>query len=1109
MKKNNEGVVINLKENIKKDSLLGKIFELGYKVGFITCLIDNKINKYNHKIQSYKESVVKGNFGCISEIFEREILKVKPYAKKYSESLLNRVKNLGFDVDSECVQHLTAYSIGCWEGYIHCNQFIREKSFKDIHLIYFDINSEVPFKGYAENSDLLLYLEDNKGYLHLYLYDLKFMFGRVFVETFQSEPYIKHIKGNYTIPPILKGYPLAVSLGNNDFLSFVNSFISFIETKEAEELVLDVDLKNILQVLSYLMDYLVDSKNIDRLKTINFGIISGISDGLSYKFFLEENWYNSQEIQDLAEKVKDLYKKTVADVYSAAGKIKSKNIDNDTLLEYTLHRNIKKLEKEIESLKEEILKQDNKTYKVEISKDIDQIRKDVKKIVEDFWKKFINNSEEEKMVLGLLHSTGAGKTTASREIILGQTTQPVVYLYFAPRKKLVTQEFHRIKKSIPEERIIIHLPNTNKRTENGIKSKKLVKGASLTNQITKEKKGNIQDLIQQVNLTLNEQKEEKKHIVVLTTTQSITKNIHNKGTYEHIKNLVPSLQIHGYKCVIVIDELSGSDNGLFSLSKLLDFVKKYPDIFTILVFDANLHSKSIFQAVLKEFRENSYISPSILLSKFEKDGVINYDDVNIYVYSDYSFPAKEVILREKFFFENTQEKDAVLKEVVDYLFEEHLKKMKSQNQRMYVYIQDKEAVNIFQSLLTQKGIKAEYYTSNYHSGEKDSINQDSDVIISTSTLSRGIDLYNNFTKVCIINTHFFSPESNFGEELQACARIRGIIDESGKNIDRLITKEIIRVVIARESDDEMKQAITESLYTQIREDNPKITKIDKDKLNQYIDLWVKLQSLKDSLMYSYIGRHIFDSYFNPHRQSYVLVPVSGQRTPVYIPSQEIKLESIISFINDLLKVKEVKEDKNFEKSLNVILYNLKSLIDITSIKDINLEDIVYFYPPYCLMKHELISQLNEEMRENLVKILNDNFKEKLIKINPDKMSEIETFINELLSVSKIEFQSIIYIPLVAMLYEIADDRYRFEGLNVRAYLSRANIKTAFSYINDKRQFTVERIPGTESIKIVAFPVELQESFGWISGDYPKLSGEHLHEILKQKLGEHNGYNNKG
>lgn len=1093
--------------SIKKDSLLGKIFEAGFKVGFVSCLTDNKITKYKDKLQAYKEIIIKGEFGFISKVFEKELVIAKPYAKDYKESLLNRVKSLGFSVDIQGLHELTAYSIGCWEGYLYCNQIIKDKDFKDIHLIYFDINSEVPFKGYAENSDLLLYIEDSKGNLHLYLYDLKFMFGRTFVEKFLSKSYIP-IQENYTIPPVVKGYPLAISIGNSDFLNFVSSFVSILEAKNSYaeyELVLDIDLKNMLQVMSYLMDYLKKSNEVNKIRSVNFGIISGISDGLSYKFLLEENWYDRQKVDSLAEKIRSLYEIAGVKIYSATAEIRNKNISEDLLLDHFLDTGIKKLESEIQSLKEEIKKRDDRTYLIPISNDIDHIRKGVRNIVSDFWKKFTDNEKGEGIVLSLLHSTGAGKTTASREVILGQTDQPVVYLYFAPRRKLILQEYERIKSTVSDESIIIHLPDRSQRNINK-NYRKIVDGASHKNQNSYGEKGNLHEVIEQVIHSLKEQKEDKRHIAALTTTQSIVKVSNNErfkhDTYKHIEKLKPHLEMSRYKCVIVLDELSGSDNGLYSLIKLLNIVEKSPDLFTVLVFDANLHSKSMFEAVLKEFVTNSYVSPSISLSRFEKDGIINYKDkINIHVFSDYSFPAKEVILREKFFFENTQKKELVLKEIADYLTQNHLKKMKEKNERMYVYIQDKEAVNIFQSLLSEKGLKAEYFTSNYDSADGSHINQDTDVVISTSTLSRGIDLYNNFTKVCIINTHFFSPESNFGEELQACARIRGIKDSNGNNIDRLITKEIIRIVIARESDDEIKQAITDSLYTQIKEDSPKIISIDKQKLSQYIELWMKRQSLKDSLIYADIGRSVFESYFNPYSLNYITVPVSSQRSPVYIPSQELELESLISFVNDLLKVEKIKEDETFKKGLHAIYHILVGLINITSINNFNINNIESFYPPYCLTNHEIISQLNRENGEKLIKIMNSEFKEKLRQINPEKTAQMEEFIEKLLSISKIQFPCILYIPVVAMLYETAEEKYRFESITVRNYISRANIKTAFSYNNHKRQFVAERIPDRKSIIAIAFPVELQENFGWISGDYPKLSGELFYEIIKKKMEE--------
>lgn len=1100
--------------NKTKSSLLGNIFEAGFKLGFLRFCIKKRkpfdandvLENLIGKILSYKEE-----FGILGDIFSKEDINIfeyipEPKAKSYEESLIYKVENL-FQraIKKDEVDQLSAYVIGVWHGYLFCREIFK-KNVKSLDLIYFDLKSESYTKGSSQNADINFIITDDEDNYHLHLYDLKFNFGRFYIEKLNTK--YEQKEDSILLPPKAWGYPLSLSLGNTDFMTFLKSFYNLIETNKDDILFnIDFDLKTTLQVFSYLLDYLGycnDDNFFKKLKTVKVGYISGIVDGVVYSLDVQNN-IDINQIKSLASAFKSFYQDAEQKI-AFSKDLEAKVLKDPLTFNAKLNDEIKKLEKLIEEKRRQINDRKGNQEVIPIDLPIKDVRLRVSDIVKNFW-----NSSDEAKALILLHSTGSGKTTSTRNHILNQSDTPVVYLYFAPRRSLINQEIEEIRKIENVHIINPYELKKNHKAKNSKRSSSIgVEGASQHN-IEYDKSGLLKLISEEIEQYLNS-KDNTKSIAAFATTQSITSVRTAREpirTFGYIEDIVIRIKIrnYNYKCVIVIDELTGSDNGFYALKEALDLMSAHPEVCKVLAFDATMHSGSSFESAFKEFLSNNYISPSLSIIDFQKDKVIDYGGkIKLDIRSDYSYPAKNIIITEEFFFDNSKpgvankDSDRVYIEIADYLYNTHLKAMKEKNERMFIYIQNKEVVEKIRSYLeTRHGINCEYYTSSTNSGKEKILqdNPDFQVVISTSTLSRGINLYQNFTKVVIINTHYFSPESNLAEEIQACARIRGMKDEQGNLIDDKVDKEIIKIYVIKEelnSEEDLdlwalehKNAIQENLERQ----GHTLIDVSAQKLKELIKKESIFNSLKTAYVYANISKLIIKSYFNPYGLKKVVIPIPNQLSPIYIPSQENFVSNFISFLKDIvLTVKDETE----RGTLHLLINTLQNLLDISSIKDFKIDNIIKFHPPYALIENNIISETNKEARENLKKILSQGAVLNIIRnTNPDKVEDLLE-LNKIVDLSKIQFPSIIYIPIISMLYEIADKSYRSINIKLRNYLTRANIKLAFENILKDEEFILERV-GDEAIKAISFPVKMQESFGWINGDYPKVSGELFEKII--------------
>lgn len=1110
------------------DAVLGHIYEAGFKLGFLKRLTNQKHNKdlflmSNEKIKNIIETVKRYNkYDLLNVLFnkilEQDYSKFIPYINSDQPSFyqlasqyVQNDNNLLFNTE------FSSYVIGCWQGYMYAYKLFSDeliKKYKNqlIQFINFDVQSEILEKGAYQNADInfLAYNKENK--LELHLYDIKFNYGKSFLlSLFNATPDKK------ILPILPKGVPLSISLGSNkNIINFAYSLAEHANKLLQNNLLeVDFDWKTLLQVFSYLFDYLdtMDEQSLNKIQIIKSGYLGGVVDGIVYSFECNNLSNYKSNINSLKKIIKSLYQKSKNTTLLSSELMHSKSSDLTSIS----GKIIQQLDASIDEICRYINIRDNSSEILQVPQTIDDLRKEVRKEMEDWFEQAFNPDGYKGLVL--LHSTGAGKTTSARQIILGQEKQKILYLYFAPRSAIIEDEANNIKNEKYNALVI-----TSKDIRNGIykKENQFARNNSVINFGVSQTPGDeIIGIIKTATAAIKNAISKKihNHIVLCSTTQSITNVQHDNDetsdTFRYLKELVPILRESNYKCVFIIDEITGSDNGFSVMSKFLEQTANYPDLFLFLGFDATLHSKKVFEESLREYMENGYIAPSLSIVDFEQNGEILYTNSNkktikIKIASGYSFPAKTVNYRERFIINNNTEDNNNYEQIAKFLYTLYIEEVKPKNEKLFVYIQDKDAISQISEHFNALNIKHIYITANSKSDRDLILKDDSDIeiVMATSTLSRGVSLGNSFTKVVIVNTHYNSPESNLAEEIQACARIRGIKDEFGNSLDHEVAKEIIKVFLISAPNrimDEVLNIWSQEFINSINYNriNDEQVIINENDAKNIIMKEMYLNNIKSAYIYANVSKFIFKSFINPSsvnsnsaNNNMIVIPLPQQINKIYIPHILDSLNNVLSSLSDFRKIFQVENNTNMVEKIIFAQQNIQDLYNIVSIRSIAINNIKEFMPPYALIDVDVISSINNEPRAKLMSILNnEGFITKLENKNPDIRKDIQN-IKRILNtnVNKKNSKALIYVPILAILYEMADKQFVVDNIYIPSVISRANIRVSFSKLICNKKITLNK-ETNNSVKMFAIPISDQKSFGWLSGDYPKLSGEIIMKLL--------------
>ena len=840
--------------------------------------------------------------------------------------------------------------IGYYEGSFY------GRGFKDVRLIKYEPGEGSQIAGIYPNADLMFVADEV-----LYVVDFKLAGAEKDIKA------LLDIRVG-SIPYRVYGLPVNVSLGEISFERFVLSLLKM----ERELLSLKTanpELKGFLQVVSYGVDYLCEEKPKD-VREVSLSLFYPLAEPFSARFY-----WNGEDLSPYRERVRQLYDKLRQIDWEYSQAVVESRARRERLLE--------EVPKDIEKLKKEMQKRENTEEIIEPGK-IEEARKHVGKELD----KFFSNTQDVK-ALCLLHSAGSGKTTQTRNRILMQEGKHIV-LYMATRKVLVDREYKKIKdlKDALEgngggidpqdeeyKKVLEYLKKSNKSIGLVYEKRQNSKGRHVENigdtyRNLSANSGILKRTVEQILNLIG-----KNDIIwALYTQQALVETQFGDATSRHLDNLLSKRITDQYTFHIILDEFLGYSNGLYAIEEMFDFlgkVKERGGRANLYLFDANGYSPAILKKLLEEYGEYKVVPESLVIVDFKEEEDFKHKNIEVSVRAKHGYPSPKIIVKRKFLFMDDA-KDEIKEELVSriagyikHTFEDR------HSQTAFLFLQNKELLAMLKTRLEDEGYSCLVATADSRKSQ-DRINQgNEDIILSTSALSRGIDLsrpHKPINKIYAIITDF-GIESNLVEMIQAISRARG--DEKTEKIP----KELHLVYPIYPQRDEFFERILEYEPPEADEQILRLL-ITKHTLNQKI--------LLDSVIF-----RIVEQFVKSGKEK-VLVPLPSQYATRYIPNEVADIEGFLSFLENIVPFVEDEEKKEkVEKLYNTLL----SAIFVSAVQIDFKKEFEYYHPYILFEKQEVRSSAfeNNEKRWKIKKLF-DELKEILEDHNQDKTNELKSFI---------------------------------------------------------------------------------------------------------------------
>jgi len=1070
-------------------SLAGSVFEFGFKLGFAIEAERKSEGEWKEEWKKRKEHLLSlrlegrlGEFSRVLKKISQGELYLPKILNKRDKSLLEILREEGINIDNNSKLHrlVALFVIGLYEGIFFVRYSLPKKG--EIIPWIFEFGTERPDAGTYENADLIFRIEGKE----IHVYELK-LYGGAYHIIRMLTPYEE--KEADIIPPLTRGMQLSITLGERNLEKFISSVYEIgKELLDKGEIYITPEIKFIIQLLSYSLDLLSrERKNLSE-REIVMGLIYPTTDGPVFRFPIEEGIdyaFFSKMMKELYAQIKQI------------GNVETMKIAAE-VSSFTM---VKEITENLENIKKEIIREQEELWKrirereekklvIIPESSISEIREKVRKDVEEFYK---NNPWGR--VLALLHSTGTGKTTSVVEFFLEKFNGKVVFLYIAPRIQLLKELREKVEKI---KGVKLVWPYEKEEEEWDIRFIKMVDEGNPINSTEGKLKG-------AVNKASSYIVDGHEKIAIFLTTQSITRTPKTKETtFRHLKERLEDWIEEGYKIVIALDEITGARNGFLALEEALKLLKeeteqntktiRFSDWVTVLVFDASLHSKGVFEKIAREWEELGFTSPAFIFSNLEREGIVEVNGIPIEVKTGFSFPAKKLVIREKFLLEKSKKDliDSVAKICI-----EEAKKQKEKRKGLFIYIQDRNAVMEIKNKIKAEGLKVLAITSNFR--QRPQSLEDNDVVVSTSSLSRGVSLGAKFTKTIVITSHFFRPEEGAMEDLQATARMRGGNDETIEKeilriygvytdyeaspqeiseIKRLILDDIVRTFLEVFLEEELEKEEYEEVESTLME-------VFKEK--------VKRDYLREMLVYGDIILKLYESYYQPKGRIVSVIP--AQSRTIYYPESLSKTSRLFSFLKELHDhISELSEED--KKLVWEFTEKLRGEAFVASPKVILSEgkkNIKDYYPPYLIVKSELkLSPYEDKVLE--LRNIYQKIKPIIKKENPEIIPEFDNLFIELVTGRKTyQIWYLIYIPALAIGYECIEENFKSTKLYFPKSITRHQVEVLGAPLGLYAQIRVN--PHSNDLESVAFPISAYETTQWLKSPYPSIDGELLLNII--------------
>jgi hypothetical protein len=922
--------------------ILGEVFEFAFKLGFLKGRVEDYESFTEDGFERIKSKFLENWLEELASVWEQ----LKEHVPFELENPPQELKNLGLgQTDKNTLLFL--FLLGYYEGSFY------GKGFKNVRFIKYQLGEGSQIAGIYPNADLL-FIADGV----LYVVDFKLAGAVGDIRALLD-------KGEGSIPYRVYGLPVNVSLGEVDFERFVSCLLEM----EEELLSLETanpELKGFLQVVSYGVDYLCEEMPKD-VREVSLSLFYPLAEPFSARFY-----WNGEDLSPYRERIKQLYEKLRQVDWEYSQAVAEGRARKERLLE--------EVPKEIERLKEEIRKRENTEEIIEPGK-ITETRNHVKKELYKFFSK-----AQDIKALCLLHSAGSGKTTQTRNQILMQEGKHIV-LYMATRKVLVDREYKKLndlmdalegnRKDIdPQDKeyikVLEYLKNSNK-------------SIGLVYEKRQDRKGrhveNIGDTYRNLNANSGILKRTVEEILKLTdkndiiwalcTQQALVETQFGDATSRHLDNLLSKRITDQYTFHIILDEFLGHSNGLYAIEEMFDFLRKVREKggrANLYLFDANGYSPAILKKLLEEYGEYKVVPESLVIVDFKEEEDFRHKDIEVSVRAKHGYPSPQIIVKRKFLSMDEAKKsdEELVSRIAGYIkptFEDR------HSQTAFLFLQNKELLAKLKDHLEDKGYSCLVATADSRKSQ-DRINQGyEDIILSTSALSRGIDLsrpHKPINKIYAVITDF-GIESNLVEMIQAISRARGD-KETEKN-----PKELHFVYPIYPQGDALLESILQY--------EPKADE-------QILRLMITKHTLKQKLLLDQVVFGILEQFVKSGKEK-VLVPLPSQYATRYIPNEVANIESFLSFLENIIPFVEDEEKREKVKKL---YHTLLSAIFVNAVQ-IDFRKEFEYYHPYILFEKQEVRYAFENEKRGKIKKLFEELEEILRDHNQDKTDEFKNFIN--------------------------------------------------------------------------------------------------------------------
>jgi len=931
------------------DSVLGFVFEGAFKLGFLK----DRIPDYKDftegvfaKLKGEAERAEDEELVRIIEDIERAFDKYDVFNPPENMRELSRLyvsytedgEGQGIRREWKEIYTKLVFAIGYAGGYFY------NKSLKDVELKRYEMGEESD-EIIWQNADLV-FVEGKT----LHIVDFKLGGTRKVLRDILTG-------SRNRIPIQTYGIPVNLSLGELEFYNFLEKFMQVKEKlRESEDVF--VENKGLLQVLSYAVDFLCSEE--DPIDEVSLELLYPVQEPLSLRFFVK----NREGLVKFAEELKELYK-------DIKGKEKLyREVDVEPEKEGARKKRVREeVSKRIGELEEEIKRREKEKLVLKTG-DINAVRDDVKRRLEDFMKR-----PEPCKAIALLHSAGSGKTSRTRELILGMEGKHVV-LYMATRLILLNREIDKLREVKKESSKSIELVYERGKYKGNV----AIDRGTHFKSVGGKREGKLQATVKKIYELVQDKRPDL--VWAFATIQSLVETARGGKTSEHLDTLLGPY-FKDYHIHIILDEFLGYKNGFFAIMEMLRFLEKVRSKgrkASLYIFDANGYSPNLLLKLMEEYKEFEVVPDSLVLSQYEDEVKTYYKDIPFEVYAKHGFPANGLVVSKKFI--RVEKKEEIPKHLASYIKET----LNNKESTGFAFIQDKEIINDLVRELEVFGLSSIRVHASSKKSQEQINNGWEDVILGTSSVSRGLDFSRPHKPVdyIYIVVQSWGIENNLVETIQALSRSRG--DEITENrpkhlhliyiIDQNIDNAVDNIASYMDHPD---KDLVRLIYT-------------KEQPEGFLDLDVAITKIVEQ--------------FLSKPEDKVLVPVPTQHKSRYIDNVISRYENAVAFVDDIYDIEKQEDIRDFKELLKNIAYTY------TSIKR-TFQKFSYYHPYILLEDYEIFFRIDNEKRWKLKKLF-ESVKPILKEHNNERTQELEEFLEEVLPTE--ENKAPLIIPVYSMVF---------------------------------------------------------------------------------------------